>query len=241
MAPIAGSFIGVVVTRLPEGEPIVFDRSRCPHCGETLGPFELVPILSWIVQRGRCRHCRQPVGAFYPGVELAALVIAVWAVSVAPGWIGWISCALGWWLLVLAMIDLRHFWLPDVLTLPLIGAGLLVAWAMPGTDIVDHLVGAAVGFAAFELIRLAYARLRRREGLGGGDAKLVAAAGAWVSWPGLPSVLVLACLGALAVVVGRRLVADDPVRADQMIAFGPYLCCGIWLTWLHGPLTFGGG
>ncbi len=240
IAPIAGSFVGVLVLRLPDGAPIALDRSRCDHCGKTLRPWDLLPLISWIVQRGRCRHCRHPVSAFYPGVEAAALVVAVWAVGIVPGWIGWISCALGWTLLALTLIDLRHYWLPDVLTLPLIAAGLAVAWAMPGTDVLAHLLGAAVGFAAFELIRWLYARWRRREGIGGGDAKLVAAAGAWVSWHGLPSVLILACLGALAVVAARRLFAGAPLRSDQLIAFGPYLCGGIWLTWLYGPLTFGG-
>ena len=110
--------------------PIVLGRSKCDACGATLGAKDLVPVVSWLWQRGRCAYCRAELGAFYPIIELAALAVALSAAWLLSGWLLLVSCALGWTLLTLAVIDQRHFLLPDVLTLPLIPAGLVVAWAI---------------------------------------------------------------------------------------------------------------
>lgn len=140
-----------------------------------------------------------------------------------------IACALAAVLAALALFDLRRGRLPDWLTLPLAAAGLLLAWR--GGALADSLLGAALGYAVFEGLALAYRRLRGREGLGGGDAKLAAAAGAWVGWQGLPSVVLVAAVGALAVALVRR-------RLDgaQSVRFGAYLAPAILLVWLLGPL-----
>ena len=140
-----------------------------------------------------------------------------------------VVCALAVVLAALALFDLRQGRLPDWLTLPLAAAGLLLAWR--GGALADSLLGAALGYALFEGLALAYRRLRGREGLGGGDAKLAAAAGAWVGWQGLPSVVLVAAAGALAVaLVRRRLDGSESVR------FGAYLAPAILLVWLLGPL-----
>ena len=140
-----------------------------------------------------------------------------------------VVCALAVVLAALALFDLRQGRLPDWLTLPLAAAGLLLAWR--GGALADSLLGAALGYAVFEGLALAYRRLRGREGLGGGDAKLAAAAGAWVGWQGLPSVVLVAAAGALAVaLVRRRLDGSESVR------FGAYLAPAILLVWLLGPL-----
>src|SRR5258708_4054476 len=115
LALFIGSFLGVLVQRLPQGEGVVAGRSRCPRCGAQLAAYDLIPILSWLALRGRCRTCRAPIGLFYPVIELAAVVIAIWATLVTSGWVLWTSCALGWILLTLAIIDWRHHLLPDVL------------------------------------------------------------------------------------------------------------------------------
>jgi leader peptidase (prepilin peptidase)/N-methyltransferase len=233
-APFVGSFLGVAIERLPAGRPIAFGRSRCDACGATLGARDLVPVVSWLRQRGRCAYCKAELGAFYPIIELAALAVALSAAWVLSGWLLLVSCALGWTLLTAAAIDQRHFLLPDVLTLPLIPAGLAVAWAIDPALLVPHALGALTGFAAFATIAALYRRVRRREGLGLGDAKLLAAAGAWLGWQALPGMVVLAALCALAVALARALTGDR-VSATTRIAFGGYLALAFWLVWLLGP------
>src|SRR5262249_34276868 len=127
VAPFIGSFVGVLVTRLPKGEKLIWSRSACDHCSRRLGVLDLVPIASWFASRGRCRYCGAPITPLYPALELGALTLALWAATIAEGWVLWASCALGWCLLALAVIDARDGILPDVLTLPLIPAGLAVA------------------------------------------------------------------------------------------------------------------
>ncbi len=152
------------------------------------------------------------------------------------GWLLWASLALGWTLLALAAIDLRHYWLPDRLTLPLIPAGLLVAWLIDPGRLEGHALGALAGFLAFAGIGWVYRRLRRRAGLGLGDAKLLAAAGAWLGWPALPGLVVVAAALALAVALVRA-AAGEPLGAATRIAFGPYLALALWPFWLYGPLV----
>jgi leader peptidase (prepilin peptidase)/N-methyltransferase len=233
-APFVGSFLGVLIDRLPAGRAVLAGRSRCAACGATLGAKDLVPVVSWLWRRGQCAHCRAELGAFYPLIELAALAVALSAAWLLSGWLLPVSCALGWTLLTLAAIDQRHFLLPDVLTLPLIPAGLLVAWAIDPALVLRHVVGAVAGFAAFAAIAFVYRRLRRREGLGLGDAKLLAAAGAWLGWHALPGVVVLAALCALAVALART-VAGGTLSATTKVAFGSYLALAFWLVWLLGP------
>ncbi|MEL6962019.1 MAG: A24 family peptidase [Pseudomonadota bacterium] len=144
---------------------------------------------------------------------------------------------LGWCLLVLAVIDHRHLVLPDVLTLPLIPIGLLVAYVINPGMIHHHVFGAAIGLFAFVGIAWLYARLRDREGLGFGDAKLLAGAGAWLGWAALPGVVLLAACLALAIALLGQTIERQPV-ATREIAFGPYLAFAFWASWLLGPLAF---
>jgi leader peptidase (prepilin peptidase) / N-methyltransferase len=236
VAPFAGSFLGALVLRLPEGRPVLAGRSACPHCRAVLGARDLVPLLSWLLALGRCRHCRALLGAFYPGTELAALGVALWAALVVPAWLLWSTCMLGWTLLALALLDHRHLILPDIVTLPLIPLGLAVAWIAAADALLPHALAAALGFAAFAAIAWLYRRLRRREGLGMGDAKLLAAAGAWVGPLGLPGVVLLGAATALAVALARG-IARGRLRAVDHVPFGPYLAFGLWLVWLYGPLV----
>jgi leader peptidase (prepilin peptidase)/N-methyltransferase len=235
-APFVGSFLGVLIMRLPAGRPVVLARSACDHCRCTLGWRDLIPVVSWVSTRGRCRHCRQLIGPFYPTVELAALAVALWALLVLPGWIAWAGAALGWALLTLAWIDQEHFLLPDVITVPLAVAGLAVAWFVDPASSLDHVIGAAAGFLLFTAVAWFYRSWRRRDGLGGGDAKLLGALGAWVGWQGLPTVVLYAAVSGLALALilatrGRR------VELGHRLPFGPHLCLGGWLVWLYGPLV----
>lgn len=224
-APAVGSFVGSLVRRLPAGRPIMLARSACDRCGARLGGRDLIPLLSWAALRGRCRHCGGGVSAFYPAVELTALVLAGWAATVATGTALLFSCLLGWALLALVLLDARHFWLPDVLTLPLLLLGLAAAAWLDPAGWASHALGAALGWAAFAAIGWAYRMVRGREGLGGGDAKLLGAGGAWLGLGALPAlVLAAALLGLLLAAITRR----------ERVAFGIPLAVAIWLGWLYG-------
>jgi len=140
-----------------------------------------------------------------------------------------IAALLAAWLAWASMIDAKHLILPDYLTLPLIPLGLLlVRWQPP--DLTDRLTGACLGFAVFAAIGALYRRLRGRDGLGLGDAKLLAGAGAWVGWQGLPSVVLIAALLGLVWALITR------ARSDRQLPFGPFLALGFWLVWWLGPL-----
>lgn len=231
-----GSFAGTLVLRLPAGEGID-GRSHCRTCGTALGPRDLVPVASWLAQRGRCRACGAPLSWFYPAVELAALALALWAWSVADGWLLWASCAFAWTLLALALIDFEHEILPDALTLPLMALGLGVAWFSAPPMILDNVAGAAAGFVLFAAVAAAYRRIRGREGLGRGDAKLLAALGAWVGLSGLPSVVLIGSVAALVGALAARAFGRSRALQDR-VPFGPALALAGWLVWLYGPLTF---
>lgn len=238
MAPFLGSFLGTLVARLPAGRSVISGRSECDACHATLGSGDLIPIVSWICSLGRCRFCRTAIGVNYLLVELAALAVAVWASAETSGARLWATCALGWVLLALMMIDWKHFLLPDVLTLPLLAAGFGVTYWIEPESIIAHVIGAAGGYGCMRLVAVAYRFFRGRDGLGQGDAKLMAAAGAWMGWEALPSVLTIGCILALSGVLAGTLVGR-PVQLEQRIPFGTYLAAGFWLIWLYGPLGTG--
>lgn len=235
-APFVGSFLSVLAVRLPAGEPVVLARSRCPACRHVLSPFDLVPVLSWLWRRGRCGYCGTAIAPLYPALELAAAAVALWPAMMLEGWLFWASCALGWTLLALAATDLRALLLPDVLTLPLIAAGIGIAAALDADRLSAHVAGAVLGFGVLYSINLLYRRLRGRDGLGLGDAKLLAASGAWVGWAALPSVLLISGAAALTAVAVARL-SGRAVDAAEPIPFGAFLALGFWCVWLYGPLA----
>jgi leader peptidase (prepilin peptidase)/N-methyltransferase len=237
-APVAGSWLGVLIRRLPRGAPVALARSRCEACGTVLGPFELVPLLSWLWLRGRCRHCRAPIGLFHPGIELAAIGVAAWAVWTAGDDTlrAWLGCGLGWTLLALAWIDLEWLILPDTLTLPLLLGGLAATWLAAPEALGDAALGAGLGWLVFAAVAAGYRALRGRDGLGGGDAKLLGAAGAWLGWQALPQVMLLAAVAALGVVGTLRLVRGRAFDGVEL-AFGPWLALATWLVWLYGDVS----
>lgn len=206
-------------------------RSACPACGTRLGPADLVPLASWLALRGRCRHCRAPIDVSYPLTEIACLLVPALAFALLPPDRAWLAAALGWWLVALAAVDLRTRLLPDALSLPLLLLGVLVAVLGPAAGLeppvtgADSLTGAVAGFSVFALLGLLYRRLRGRDGLGLGDAKLLAAAGAWLGWQALPGTVLAAALLGLgqAVLAGAH---RDPARE---VPFGPALALAFWI------------
>lgn len=168
-------------------------------------------------------------------MSFAALILGAWA-SLALAWpVSTVGALLAVALLLIAVIDAEHFWLPNILTLPLGAAGLAVSVFIGPGSFIDHLLGAVIGFAALAGLAALYKRLRGRDGLGGGDARLLAAIGAWVGWAGLPSVVVWASLAGLSWVLARVIARRAP-SLDTALPYGTYLAIGAWLTWLHGPL-----
>lgn len=229
-----GSFVAALAYRLPRGLGLG-GRSHCPHCGASLAARDLVPVLSWFWLKGRCRRCGVALGLYYPAVELAALALGFWAWAATGGWLLAASCGLAWTLLALTLIDGQHLILPDEITLPLAAAGLAVGWLAAPQDIADNLAGAAAGYVSFVVVAWGYRRWRGREGLGAGDAKLLAAGGAWVGLGGLASVVLIAALLALAGVLAVRVFGRRLAAADR-VPFGPALAAAVWLVWLYGPL-----
>ena len=236
VAPIIGSFLGVLVRRLPENRPLVWSRSRCETCGAALSIPDLVPVLSWLATRGQCRHCGNRLGLFYPGIEIAALALALIAVTNDERAHAWLDCLLGWWLLALCWIDLRCYMLPDVLTLPLIVFGLLTAALFDPDAMLDRTLGTVFGYLAFLAIAAAYRAVRGREGLGGGDAKMLGAAGAWVGLTALPQVILAASLAAL-LAAGWLYLSGVRLHAHSALPFGPFIGAALWAVWLFGPIS----
>lgn len=231
-----GSFLGLVSLRFPRGEGFVGGRSQCAGCGLPLAPWRMIPVISYIVSGGACSACGARIPRRYPLIELGAAGAGIWAALAQPDALSAIlTCVLGWQLLLLAVVDAEHFWLPDQLTLPLLVTGLLNAALPAGPTLPDAVVGAVSGFAFLWLLAAAYRRVRGREGLGGGDPFLLAAGGAWVGWVGLPSVLLWASAAGLSLTVARMLTGNAVSGGDR-IPFGPCLAAGIWLTSLLGPL-----
>ena len=236
LAVVVGSFLGALILRLPAGASIVVGRSECPRCHARLTARDLIPLLSWIRLRGRCRLCHQPISTFYPIIELAAVGVALWAATVTAGWILWASCFLGWSLLALAVIDWQHHLLPNELTLTLIPTGLGVAYFVEPTTAIDHAIGTMVGLIGLTAVAWIYQRIRRRDGLGGGDVKLLAGLGAWAGWIGLPTIILLSSVMALTGVMMRMLLGERFAATDRL-PFGTYLAAAGWLVWLYGPLV----
>jgi leader peptidase (prepilin peptidase)/N-methyltransferase len=236
-SPFFGSFLGVVVSRVETPAGIIFGRSACETCGAPIKPFDLVPLVSWAVLRGKCRACAGRIAPFHPAMELGAFAIALWSAAVSTdGALLWASCLLGWTLLALAAADFKYFLLPDFLTLPLIMGGLVAAWLLAPNGFEANVIGGAAGYLFVIILRELYRRLRHREGMGMGDAKLLAASGAWVGWQGLPSVVLLAAVTGLAYALlpfGR----SGSLTLTNRVPFGTFLCLGTWIVWLYGPFV----
>jgi leader peptidase (prepilin peptidase)/N-methyltransferase len=232
LAPIIGSFLGVILRRQGSARAWAWGRSACEGCGQAIAPYDLMPLLSFVVLKGRCRWCGTRIAWFHPAIEVAALAVAVWAISAGSG--AWLvaSCCLGWMLLALSFSDLDRYRLPDLLTLPLLLLGLAFTAVYAPNAIADHALAAALGYLLFRLIGALYQRLRGQAGLGQGDAKLVAAAGAWLGLYALPDLILIAAVIALIVALALRF-AGYAIDARTRLPFGPFLALSTWLLWLY--------
>lgn len=231
-SPFIGSFLGALAFRLPEKEEFVFGRSHCRSCGKTLGPVDLLPIVSWLILRGRCRACGERIPLVHPLIEIGAVVVAVAAVFASAGPLLVVTCLLGWALLLAAAIDLRVFILPNAITLPLIPVGLAANYLLsPERSVWDFVIGAAAGAGLFFVIGLLYEKLRHRRGLGMGDIKLMAAAGAWLGWQPLSWLVLLATVFALALVLALR-IGGKAITGTTALPYGAPLAAAFFVLWI---------
>ncbi|HEX5036210.1 MAG TPA: prepilin peptidase [bacterium] len=224
---LVGSFLNVCIHRLPKGQSVVIPRSYCPDCGRFIRWYDNVPLFSYLALGGRCRACKRPISLRYPLVEslTAALSLGV-ALKFGPTW------AYVFYFLLLAaplvavtFIDLGHKIIPDIITLPGIAAGvgatLVLSGLPPVAALSQSVLGLLAGGGTLFAISWLYEKLRRQEGIGGGDVKLAAMLGAFFGWKAVFVILFLASL--LGSVVGIALVAARPKKSQPAIPFGPFL------------------
>lgn len=237
---VIGSFINVVVIRLPHRRSLVHPGSRCPGCDKPIAWWDNIPVLSYVLLRGRCRRCKTKISIRYPLIELMTGLLFLAAnvrlgfdlTLVVRGW-PWLAS-----LVAIAFIDLEHRIIPDPLSLGGLAWGLLTAWLDPRVGLLSAALGAALGFGFFYSIAWIYLRLTGRSGLGGGDIKLLAMFGAFLGPMGvLTSVVISSIFGSL-VGVGWGLARKN--RAGGLMAFaipyGPFLVVGALYYYLFGGL-----
>lgn len=226
---LIGSFAATVAIRWPE--PALAGRSRCDGCGRSLRPWELVPLLSWAMQRGRCRRCGGAIDPLHPLIELAALAIGAVAGWGAPGMAGLAGAVFGWQLLTLATIDARLLRLPRPLTLALAASGVAAGLIVP-PPMIERLIGGLAGFGSLWVVAAAYRALKGRDGLGGGDAWLFGAIGLWLGWRALPGVLLVASVAGLVWAILGRKARTDRLPLGTLLAGAAF---SAWIFATMGP------
>ncbi|HXW04685.1 MAG TPA: A24 family peptidase [Vicinamibacterales bacterium] len=229
---LVGSFLNVCIHRLPRRLSIVSPPSRCPQCGCELRWFDNIPVISYLVLRRACRHCRAPIPLRYPAVELITMVVFVAHYAVfGPDIVLVPRLLFASGLIVLFWIDVEHYLLPNVITLPGIAVGLAFSLLLPPGP-VSSVLGILVGGGALWLIGEAYYRYSGQEGMGGGDVKMLAMIGAFLGWQLVLVTLVLSSiagsLGGLAVIAARR------GGLKHALPYGTFLALGALVASLFG-------
>jgi leader peptidase (prepilin peptidase)/N-methyltransferase len=228
LGAVVGSFLNVVIWRLPRGESVVAPPSHCPACGAGIRWYDNVPVLGWLLLMGRCRACKAPISPEYPLVEAAngALYgVLVWRFGPVPELPVYMLLVSA--LLALAVIDLHHKILPDRITLPGIVVGLAAAATLLPLGIVQALAGAVLGGGLFFAIAVL-----SRGGMGGGDIKLMAMIGAFLGWQAvLLTTLLASVVGGL---VGVVLMAAFGKGRKYAVPFGPFLTAAALVCLLWG-------
>lgn len=217
-----GSFLNVVIYRLPQARSIVSPGSACPHCGHLVRWHDNIPLFGWLWLKGRCRDCQKPLGFQYPIVELfgaIAAIAALWkfGLTLAGGVYFTFLCLL----IIITFIDLAHQIIPDRITLPAMVLALLVAPFLPDFSLIQSLLGLVAGGGLLWAIAAIYSRLAGVEGIGGGDIKLMGLVGALTGWPG--ALFTLFGGAVLGAVVGVGLLAVKGKNMRTAIPFGPFL------------------
>lgn len=222
---IWGSFFNVCILRMPKDESVVKGRSHCPKCNDCFPWYLNIPVLSYLFLLGKCRKCKAHISIQYPLIELVSAVLFVWLFHTFGWSVRFLSytvfCSA---LLVISVIDLYHQIIPDEISLPGIIVGFIFAvWV---GDVVwwESLLGILLGGGSFLAIAVLYEKLAKREGLGGGDIKLLAMIGAWLGYQSILTVIVVS--SGLGSVIGIACMALQKKDFKAAIPFGPFLAVG---------------
>ena len=231
---VVGSFLNVLIHRLPRGESVVFPGSHCPACGAPIRAYDNVPVLSWLLLRGRCRACRAPIAARYPAIELANAVLWVGVFLRAPGWADFATGAfLSSACLALLAIDAEFRILPDRITLTGIAVGIVLSFFSQLRTPLSAVGGAALGAGGLYLLAFLWEKLRGVEAMGMGDVKMLGMVGALLGVPGVVLTVLLASVaGSL---VGLVLVLAKRGSLQTALPFGVFLSLGAIAAFFWGP------
>lgn len=233
LGAVIGSFLNVCIHRIPAGTSIVFPGSRCPACETPIRWYQNIPVLSYLVLGGKCAQCKTSISRRYPLVEaLTGLVFALVLYR-----FGFHPATLVYWLLgatliVITFIDLDHQIIPDAISLPGIPVGFACSFLIPWISWTDSLLGILIGGGSLFLVAAAYELLTKKEGMGGGDIKLLAMLGAFLGWQAvLPIIFFSSFAGSL---VGVPLMLIKRSDGKLAIPFGPFLAAGALFHLLWG-------
>jgi len=230
---VVGSFLNVLIHRLPRGESIVFPGSHCPLCAAPIGALDNVPVLSWLFLRGRCRVCRAPISARYPAVELANGALWVFVSLRARDWAeliaGVLLCSA---CLALAAIDAEFQILPDRITLPGAAAGLALSFVSTMRTPRSAFLGAALGAGSLFLVAFVYERVTGQEGMGLGDVKMLGMVGAFLGPAGVLLTVLFSSVAGSA--VGLSLIAAGRGDRKLRLPFGVFLAMGAVAAFFFG-------
>ena len=229
-----GSFLNVCIYRIPESKSIVYPGSMCPSCGKHIRFYDNIPLLSYLALKGRCRNCRTPISIRYPLIEILSAVLAA-AVLLKYGLTLEAAVTYGFVavLIVITFIDIDHRIIPDVISLPGIAVFFLAALLLPSLTWLDSLIGIVAGGGSLFLVAWLYHLITRKEGMGGGDIKLLAMIGAMIGWKGvLFTIFVSSATGTL---VGLMVMLVKRQNMKLAVPFGPFLAFGAVAYLFYGP------
>jgi len=229
-----GSFLNVCIYRLPQGLSIVSPRSFCPQCRASVRGYDNIPLISYLLLRGKCRSCGAKISWRYPLVEAltGALAVALYLkFGLTLGFFAFFAFTAA--LLVITFIDLNHRIIPDVISLPGIGIGFLLSFFLPNPSVTESLIGLLAGGGSLYLVAVGYQALTKREGMGGGDVKLLAMIGAWLGWKAVLFTIFFASLTG-TLIGGGAMVVQRQGR-HYAIPFGPFLAFAALAYLFFGP------
>lgn len=220
-----GSFVNVCIHRIPLKQSLVRPASSCPHCGKRIRFYDNIPLVSYLMLMGKCRDCRQAISWRYPMVELLTGLISVSLfITYGISYQYAIFFLFAATLVAISVIDLDHRIIPDVLSLPGVAAGWAVSLFPWSVYWLDSLIGTLAGGGSLYVVAVVYERVTGREGMGGGDIKLLAMIGAWMGWQALPLIVLVASLTGAVIGLVFILCAGEGYRFR--IPFGPFLSLG---------------
>ena len=240
---VIGSFFNVLIWRIPRGESIIHPPSYCPSCQTPIKFYYNIPLIGYLLCGFKCFKCKKPISPIYPTIELvtaiAAIILRFHFKSTIPHFLQWnlilLFVQFCWLLLMVPMsiIDSKHYIIPDTFTIPFIVIGIAGAFLPSGITPLESLLGILAGGGSLYIIGwIGTTILKKEDVMGGGDIKLMAAAGALFGWKlALISIMLGAFLGSF---VGMALLLHKRLRIDHKIPFGPFLGIGIWLSVLFG-------